>query len=68
MPIGEFEVQIMEMEVVVRHVRHGHTYRFPIVDSTTVGLRAKIEPNPKARRPAHGYLLEAHQAASRAFE
>jgi hypothetical protein len=68
MPIGKFDVQIMKNEVVVRHVKQGHTYRFPIIENATVGLRGAVEPNPKAKRRARGYLLEAYKAARAAFE
>jgi hypothetical protein len=69
MAITDFKVDVLAKEVVVRHIRQGHTFRFPIMDKTTVGLRgAVIEPNRNARRGARGYLLEAHKAARAAFE
>jgi hypothetical protein len=69
MAVTDFKVDVLAKEVVVHHIRQGHTFRFPIIDRTTVGLReAVIEPNRKAKRGARGYLLEAHKAARAAFE
>jgi hypothetical protein len=69
MAITDFRVDVLAKEVVVHHIRQGHTFRFPIIDKTTVGFRgAVIEPNRSARRDVRGYLLEAYKAARAAFE
>jgi len=69
MSANEFKVEVLAKEVVVRHTKQGHIYKFPIGGHATVSLRgASVAPNPKAKRGARGYLLEAHKAARAAFE
>jgi hypothetical protein len=69
MPSNDFKVEIFDAEVVVRHGKQGHRYRFPILDKATVGLRGvRIDPNGKAKRGAKGYLIEAHKAAQAALK
>ena len=69
MSAADFHVDVLEHEVVVRHLSHGHTYRFPILDKATISARrVKIEPNDKAKRGARGYLIEARNLARAALE
>ena len=69
MPASVFKVEIFEREIVVRHIRQGHKYTFALTSRSTVILRgAVVERNPKAKRKARGYLLEAWKAAREALE
>ena len=69
MPVSAFKVEILDRTIVVRHIRQGHKFTFQITSRGTVALRgALIELNPKAKRNARGYLLEAHKAAREALE
>lgn len=68
MAASDFRVHVQRNEVVVTHIGQGHTYRFPIVAGAVIGFRAAIEPNPRAKRAAKGYLLDAYQAARAALE
>jgi hypothetical protein len=64
----DFAAEILETEVVLTHIGEGHVYHFPITPNGTVSLKgSRIEPNPKAKREARTYLLDAHNAAHAAF-
>jgi hypothetical protein len=68
MASDDFEVEVFRTEVVVHHIRQSHTYRFPILGQRSLGLRGTIiEPNPKAKREARGYLIEAYATARAAL-
>jgi hypothetical protein len=68
MPESEFEAEILENEVVVVHMKDGHTYHFPILSNGTVSLHgARMEANPAAKREAGRSLFDAHNAARTAF-
>lgn len=41
-PDDDFEVEILEDEVVVVHMEDGQTYHFPIARDGTVSLHARI--------------------------
>jgi hypothetical protein len=69
MPTTDFTVDVTCDEIVVVHRKHGHVYKFPILDRNTVGLRdARIAANQQAIRRAKGYLLEAYAAARAMLE
>jgi hypothetical protein len=68
MPETDFEVEILENEVVVAHVPEGQFYFFLFLTNGTVSLHGwRIEPNPLAKRGARRLLLDAHNAARAAF-
>jgi hypothetical protein len=69
MPESDFATEILETEVVVNHIEHGHVFHFPILSNGAVSLHgSRIEPNPAAKREARRYLFDAHNAARTAFE
>jgi hypothetical protein len=68
MAVSDFKVEVRQNEVVVTRIGQGHTYRFPIIAGTTVSFRAVIEPNPRAKRAADRFLLEAYNAARAALD
>lgn len=69
MASDDFEIEVLRTEVVVHHLKQGHTYRFPILSQKSLGLRGTIiEPNRKAKRGARGYLMEAYVIARAAFD
>jgi hypothetical protein len=67
-PDTDFTAAILETEVVVKDTTDGHIFHFPILGNGTVSLhRARIEPNPDAKRQASRYMLDAHNAARTAL-
>ena len=61
---NEFATAILEAEVVVNHIEHGHVYHFPILSNGTLNLEgSRIEANPKAKCEASRYLSDALEAA-----
>jgi hypothetical protein len=64
----EFAAAILEKEVVLRHIRDGHVFHFPILsDGTVSGQACRVESNPKGDREARSYLSDAYAAAQDAF-
>jgi hypothetical protein len=68
MPESDFTTEILETEVVVKHVKDGHVFRFPILGDGKVGLHgARIVHSPTAKYEAGRYLFDAHRTARAAL-
>ena len=66
--LDEFAAAILEHEVVLRHIRDGHIFHFPILsDGTVSGQASRVESNPKGDREARSYLSDAYAAAQHVF-
>jgi hypothetical protein len=66
--LDEFAAAILEHELVLRHIRDGHVFHFPILsDGTVSGQASRVESNPKGDREARSYLSDAYAAAQHAF-
>jgi hypothetical protein len=64
MPDDDFEVEILENEVVVVHMNEGQVYHFPIELDGTVSLNGSyLEPNREAEQWTRIHVLEAYKAA-----
>ena len=62
--LDQFAAAILEEEVVLRHIRDGHVFHFPILsDGTVSGQASRVESNPKGDREARSYLSDAYAAA-----
>jgi len=69
MPDDDFEVEILENEVVVVHMNEGQVYHFPIELDGTVSLNGSyLEPNSEAEQWTRIHVLEAYKAAKTAFD
>jgi hypothetical protein len=65
---NDFTAAILETEVVVKDITHGHIFHFTILGNGTVSLHGvRIEANPDAKRLASRYVLDAHNAARAAL-
>jgi hypothetical protein len=68
MPDDDFEVEILENEVIVVHMEEGQIYHFPIELDGTVSLNGSyLEPNRGAEQWSRIHVLEAYKAAKAAF-
>jgi hypothetical protein len=64
---NDFATAILEAEVVVNHIEHGHVYHFPILSNAVNLEGSRIEANPKAKCEASRYLSDALDAAQTAL-
>jgi hypothetical protein len=60
---NNFAAEILEAEVVVNHIEHGHVYHFPILPNAVNLEGSRIEANPRAKREASRYLSDALDGA-----
>jgi hypothetical protein len=68
-PDDQFEVEILENEVVVVHIEEGQIYHFPIELDGSVSLHGSyLEPNREAEQWTRIHVLEAYKAAKAAFD
>jgi hypothetical protein len=65
----EFEVEILENEVVVVQIEERHIYHFPIELDGSVSLNGSyLEPNREAEQWTRIHVLEAYRAAKVAVD
>jgi hypothetical protein len=69
MPESVSTTEILETDVVVKHVKAGHVFRFPILSDGTVALHgAHMAHSPTAKHEAGRYLFDALKRGARGVE